>query len=43
MADNKLRVAFIGAGGIAGTHMRYLSAMPDVELVGGVWMSSKRA
>ena len=33
MSEDKLRVAFIGAGGIAGTHMRYLSAMPDVELV----------
>lgn len=32
-ADQKLRVAFIGAGGIAGTHMRYFSNMPDVELV----------
>ena len=31
--DQKLRVAFIGAGGIAGTHMRYLNAMPDVEIV----------
>lgn len=30
---DKLRVAFIGAGGIAGTHMRYLNVMPDVELV----------
>jgi predicted dehydrogenase len=29
----KLRVAFIGSGGIAGTHMRYLKAMEDVELV----------
>jgi predicted dehydrogenase len=29
----KLRVAFIGAGGIAGTHMRYLKEMDDVELV----------
>ena len=29
----KLRIAFIGAGGIAGTHMRYLSEMDDVELV----------
>jgi len=28
-----LRVAFIGAGGIAGAHMRYLSEMEDVELV----------
>ena len=33
MADQKLKVAFIGAGGIAGTHMRYLDQMPDVELV----------
>lgn len=35
MAKKKkaLRVAFIGAGGIAGTHMRYLSEMDDVELV----------
>ena len=31
--DKKLRVGFIGAGGIAGTHMRYLNAMPDVELI----------
>ena len=29
----KLRVAFIGAGGIAGTHMRYLAEMDDVEIV----------
>lgn len=29
----KLRVAFIGAGGIAGTHMRYLAEMADVEIV----------
>ena len=34
MSDNKkLRIAFIGAGGIAGTHMRYLQTMPEVELV----------
>ena len=32
-APAKLRVAFIGAGGIAGTHMRYLKEMSDVELV----------
>jgi len=31
-ARKKLRVAFIGAGGIAGTHMRYLAAMDDVEI-----------
>jgi len=29
----KLRVAFIGAGGIAGTHLSYLSKMDDVEIV----------
>ena len=28
-----LRIAFIGAGGIAGTHMRYFQTMPDVEIV----------
>ena len=33
MAKKKLRVAFIGAGGIAGAHMRYLKDMEDVELV----------
>ena len=32
-APKKLRIAFIGAGGIAGTHMRYLSEMDDVEIV----------
>jgi predicted dehydrogenase len=29
----KLRVAFIGAGGIAGTHMRSYAEMADVEMV----------
>lgn len=29
----KLRVALIGAGGIAGAHMRYYAKMDDVELV----------
>lgn len=29
----KMRIAFIGAGGIAGTHMRYLDQMDDVEIV----------
>ena len=33
MAKKKLRVAFIGAGGIAGTHMREYSKMDDVEMV----------
>ena len=31
--SGKLRVAFIGAGGIAGTHMGYFRDMADVELV----------
>jgi predicted dehydrogenase len=29
----KLRVAFIGAGGIAGTHMKFFSASPRVQIV----------
>ncbi len=29
----KLRIAFIGSGGIAGAHMRYLSKMDDVDMV----------
>ena len=34
MADSKkLRIAFIGAGGIAGAHMSYLAKMNDVEIV----------
>ncbi|MFH1567691.1 MAG: Gfo/Idh/MocA family oxidoreductase [Gemmatimonadota bacterium] len=32
-ATRKLRLAFIGAGGIAGTHMRDLKEMADVEMV----------
>ncbi len=31
--SKKLRVALIGAGGIAGAHMRYYAKMEDVELV----------
>ncbi len=31
--NKKLRVAFIGAGGIAGTHMGYLAEMEDVEMI----------
>ena len=30
---DKLRVAFIGSGGIAGAHMRYYKDMEDVEMV----------
>ena len=33
MAKKKLRVAFIGAGGIAGAHMRQYAEMDDVEMV----------
>ncbi|MCC7147260.1 MAG: Gfo/Idh/MocA family oxidoreductase [Phycisphaeraceae bacterium] len=33
-SQKKLRVAFIGAGGIAGMHMDILAQMTDVELVG---------
>lgn len=33
-SPSPLRVAFIGAGGIAGTHMRALANFDDVELVG---------
>ena len=31
--NKKLRVAFIGAGGIAGTHMGYLAEMEEVEMI----------
>ena len=31
--DAKLRIAFIGTGGIAGPHLKALADMPDVELV----------
>ncbi len=32
----KFRIAFIGCGGIAGTHINALKTMPDVEIVAGV-------
>ena len=32
-ANSRLRIAFIGAGGIAGTHMRCFNEMDDVEMV----------
>jgi predicted dehydrogenase len=32
----KLRVAFIGCGGIAQTHLGAFRTMPDVEVVAGV-------
>lgn len=31
--DKKLRIALIGAGGIAGSHLKALAKMPDVEVV----------
>ena len=31
--EKKLRIAYIGSGGIAGAHMRYLSEMDDVDMV----------
>ena len=33
-SQKKLRIAFIGVGGIAGTHMNHLSKMNDIEIVG---------
>ena len=33
MSQRKLRYAFIGAGGIAGAHMRDLARRDDVEMV----------
>ncbi|MCZ7643701.1 MAG: Gfo/Idh/MocA family oxidoreductase [Planctomycetota bacterium] len=39
--SKKLRIAFIGAGGIAGTHAKHYSEMPDVELVGASDVSEK--
>ena len=39
--SKKLRYAFIGAGGIAGAHMRYLKEMDDVELVAMADISKK--
>ena len=31
--SEKIRVGFVGAGGIAGTHIGYLKTIPDVEIV----------
>ncbi|HSV13995.1 MAG TPA: Gfo/Idh/MocA family oxidoreductase [Tepidisphaeraceae bacterium] len=38
----KLRVAFIGCGGIAQTHLGALATMPDVEVVAGVDINPDR-
>jgi len=40
-ASKKLRIGFIGAGGIARHHMKYLKAYPDVELVAASDVSEK--
>src|SRR5687768_9762772 len=34
--SEKLRMAFIGCGGIAQTHLEVLKSFPDVEVVAGV-------
>ncbi len=39
----KFRVAFIGCGGIAQTHMKALQEMPDVEVVAGVDILPERS
>ena len=41
--QDKLRVALIGAGGIAGAHMRYYQDMDDVEMVAAVDVVLERA
>ena len=38
----KLRVAIIGCGGISETHIKALQTFPDVELVAGVDVNSRR-
>ena len=41
MSDGKFRIGFIGAGGIALTHMKYLAAMDDVEIVAAADISER--
>ena len=41
--QDKLRVALIGAGGIAGAHMRYYQDMDDVEMVAAADVVLERA
>lgn len=43
MADKKLRVGFIGMGGISGAHMRNLKKFTDVELIAGADINEKNA
>lgn len=38
----KFRIALIGCGGIAQTHLAALASMPDVEIVGGADIDSSR-
>lgn len=39
--ERKLKIGFIGAGGIALTHMKYLLAMSDVQIVAAADISEK--
>ena len=41
--QDKLRVALIGAGGIAGLHMRHYQDMDDVEMVAAADVALERA
>ena len=41
-AGKKFRIAVVGCGGIAQTHMGALTSMPDVEVVAGVDIDSSR-
>src|SRR5688500_12033100 len=41
VSDGKFRIGFIGAGGIALTHMKYLAAMDDVEIVAAADISER--
>jgi predicted dehydrogenase len=38
---NKFRIGFIGAGGIARTHMKYLAAMENVEIIAAADISER--
>ncbi len=41
-SGKKFRVAFIGCGGISGTHIKALQKMPDVEIVAGCDIKAER-
>ena len=40
--SKKLRLAFIGTGGISGTHIRALSRIPEIEIVAGCDIKPER-